>query len=124
MHKGFVDWDKVPEEKIVDGVRRKLITTDKMTVVLWMWDKGVDLPMHTHPEDQFYYLISGKARFDSDGESRIVDTPGASWMVPGNVPHSTVYLEDSVTMDIFSPPREDMIAGTDPYIRAATKRKV
>jgi len=120
----FVDWEKIPEQVIVPGVRRKLISTEKMTVVMWYWDKGVFLPAHTHPHDQFYYLISGKAEFESAGEKRLMDRPGASWMIPGNAPHSTFYLEDSVTMDVFSPAREDMIADRDPYIRAALKREI
>jgi quercetin dioxygenase-like cupin family protein len=115
----YIDWDQVPEQPIVPGVRRKLISTDKMTVVLWMWDKGVFLPAHTHPHDQFYYLISGRAEFEAGGEKRLLERPGASWMVPGGVPHSTFYLEASVTMDVFSPAREDMVADRDPYIREA-----
>jgi quercetin dioxygenase-like cupin family protein len=118
----FIDWDQVPEQPIVDGIRRKLISTEKMTVVIWFWDKGIYLPAHTHYHDQFFYLISGKAQFESDGDKRVLDRPGASWMIPGNVPHSTYYLEDSVTMDIFSPARDDMVANVDPYVRAATKR--
>jgi len=121
---GFVDWDNIPEERIVDGVRRKMYSSENMTIVMWFWDKGVDLPAHTHPHEQFYYLVSGKAVFESAGESRTFDRPGSSWMVLSNVPHSTKYLEDSVTMDFFSPRREDMIAGVDPYIRKAVKRTV
>jgi quercetin dioxygenase-like cupin family protein len=120
----FVNWDEIPEQRLVDGVRRKLISTEKMTVVLWYWDKGVFLPAHTHPHDQFFYLISGKAEFESAGSKKVLDYPGASWMIPGGTPHSTSYLADSVTMDVFSPAREDMVANRDPYIRAATKRAV
>jgi quercetin dioxygenase-like cupin family protein len=119
-----INWDSIPEQKIVDGIRRKLISTDKMTVVMWFWDKGMFLPAHTHFHDQFYYLVSGKAEFESAGEKRILDTPGASWMVPGNTPHSTFYLEESVTIDIFSPAREDMVSNRDPYIRAAIKKAI
>ncbi len=118
----WIDWENVPEEKIVDGVRRKMVSSENMTIVMWFWDKGVDLPAHTHPHEQFYYLVSGKGVFKSEGEERLFDQPGSSWMVPGNVPHATTYLEDSITMDIFSPRREDMIAGVDPYIRKATKK--
>ncbi|WP_394827933.1 cupin domain-containing protein [Pendulispora albinea] len=118
----WIDWENVPEEIIVEGVRRKMVSSENMTIVLWFWDKGVDLPAHTHPHEQFYYLVSGKAIFESAGHKRLLDQPGSSWMVHGNVPHSTTYLEDSVTMDIFSPPRKDMMAGVDPYIRKATKK--
>ena len=32
---------------------------------------------------------------------------GDSWLVPSNVPHLVTALEDSVAIDIFSPPREE-----------------
>ncbi|MDD9942717.1 MAG: cupin domain-containing protein [Myxococcales bacterium] len=119
---GWINWDSIPEERIVDGVRRKLFSSENMTIALWFWDKGVDLPAHSHPEEQLYYLVSGRAVFESEGEHREFSIPGSSWMVPGGVAHGTRYLEDSITMDIFCPRREDMIAGVDPYVRQATKR--
>jgi quercetin dioxygenase-like cupin family protein len=36
---------------------------------------------------------------------------------PSNVPHAAVVLEESVVLDVFSPPREDWIAKTDAYLR-------
>jgi quercetin dioxygenase-like cupin family protein len=34
--------------------------------------------------------------------------------IPANIPHSAAILEDTVTLDIFSPPREDFLASTPP----------
>jgi quercetin dioxygenase-like cupin family protein len=117
-----VDWQSIPEQRVVDGIRRKVVSAEKMTVVMWFWDKGMFLPTHTHFHDQFYYLLSGKGEFESAGEKRILDKPGDSWMIPGNTPHSTYYFEDSITIDVFSPAREDIVADIDPYIRQAKKR--
>ncbi len=117
---GYVDWDKQSWEPIVDGVSRKIVTADKLMVVMWKWDKGIALPVHAHPHDQYFYLISGKAIFQSENQERVM-LPGDSWMIPGGVLHGTRYLEDSVTIDLFAPPREDMLAGTDPYVRGARK---
>ena len=37
--------------------------------------------------------------------------------IPGNVPHEAVALEDSICLDVFSPPRQDWLDGTDDYFR-------
>ena len=34
-------------------------------------------------------------------------TAGDSWCVPGGVEHEVEVLEDTVAIDIFSPPREE-----------------
>jgi quercetin dioxygenase-like cupin family protein len=42
---------------------------------------------------------------------------GESLQIPGGVPHRVEALEDSVALDLFSPPREDWIRGDDAYLR-------
>ena len=41
-----------------------------------------------------------------DGE-RYQLLPGDSWAIPGNVEHGAKPLEDSVALEVFSPPRKD-----------------
>jgi quercetin dioxygenase-like cupin family protein len=36
--------------------------------------------------------------------------PGDLLPIPSNVPHGAEALEDSVLIDVFTPPREDLIA--------------
>jgi quercetin dioxygenase-like cupin family protein len=115
---GFIDWSEVPEERIMDGVRRKVLSTPNMTIVRWVFDAGVYLPLHSHPEEQWSTMISGKGEFEGGGVHRVM-CAGDSWMFPSGVPHGTHFLEDTVTIDVFSPPRKDILAGTDVYIRAA-----
>ena len=37
--------------------------------------------------------------------------------IPSNVPHRAEALEDTLDVDVFSPPREDWLSGTDAYLR-------
>ena len=37
--------------------------------------------------------------------------------IPSNVPHQAEALEDCVDVDVFSPPRQDWLDGTDDYFR-------
>ena len=38
-------------------------------------------------------------------------------VIPSGVPHGAVALEDTLDLDVFSPPRQDWLEGTDAYLR-------
>ena len=38
-------------------------------------------------------------------------------VIPSNLPHSAVALADTLDVDVFNPPRQDSLAGTDAYLR-------
>jgi quercetin dioxygenase-like cupin family protein len=42
---------------------------------------------------------------------------GEVLLIPTNMPHSAEALADSVSLDIFDPPRADWINKTDAYLR-------
>ena len=66
------------------------------------------IPLHRHPQEQTGYLVSGHLRFTIAGVDHDLH-PGASWMIPGNVEHGVRVPEDSVVIEVFSPPREDYL---------------
>ncbi len=70
--------------------------------------RGSSIPAHSHPHEQTGIMISGKLRFNVDGE--IVDVePGDSWCLAGGIEHSAEALEDSIIIEVFSPVREDYL---------------
>jgi hypothetical protein len=42
-------------------------------------------------------------------------------VIPSNVPHRAVALEDTVDIDIFSPIRKDWLAKDDAYLRGGER---
>ena len=51
-------------------------------------------------------------------DDREVDVnAGEILFIPANLPHSAIALEDTVDLDVFSPPRADWINKTDQYLR-------
>ena len=43
--------------------------------------------------------------------------PARCWCCPSWVPHKAIALEDTLDVDIFTPPRQDWLDGTDAYLR-------
>jgi quercetin dioxygenase-like cupin family protein len=74
---------------------------------------------HQHHNEQITNVLEGRLefRFGADGaDVRIVAT-GESVVIPANLPHEVEVLEDTKVIELFSPPRQDWIEGTDAYLR-------
>lgn len=107
----------MPKEVVTDSISRRLITGDDMMLAHVYLDKGAIVPQHSHHNEQLTYIIEGALRFwiGADGKEEIVVGAGEVLHIPSNVPHRAEALEDTLDVDIFSPPREDWLNGTDSY---------
>jgi len=107
----------IPEEAMKGTITRKLITGESMMIGQVVLRKGDHVPMHSHHNEQITHILSGALRFTFDDGSQKVVSAGEVLVIPSNVPHEALALEDTVDVDIFSPPREDWLAKTDDYLR-------
>jgi quercetin dioxygenase-like cupin family protein len=89
-------------------IYKTLAYGDKTSLGEFLLEKGYIIPNHNHPHEQTGYMISGRMTFTIDGE-KFIAKPGDSWCIPGNVEHSVEVQEDSVVIEVFSPPREDYL---------------
>jgi quercetin dioxygenase-like cupin family protein len=98
--------DAAPVEMLPGVIRRTLTDGERMMLCEVRMQKDAVVPLHTHPHEQTGYLVSGRCRFQLGDEVRELGA-GDCWMVPGGVEHEATALEDSVFIDVFSPPREE-----------------
>lgn len=89
-------------------IERKRIIGEQMMVSEVRLSKGFNLGTHQHANEQFVVVVSGRCRFglgaDGSPERREVEVKtGQVLVLPGNVPHSCLALEDTHILDIFSP---------------------
>lgn len=89
------------------GVRRRIVADgDKLMLVEVHFEKDAEGSLHSHPHEQVVYLMSGKVRF-TRGEETFEVAAGQNVVVPSGTKHGLVALEESLLLDVFSPPRED-----------------
>jgi quercetin dioxygenase-like cupin family protein len=88
--------------------RRVLAYTPQLMIVEVNFKKGGEGSVHTHPHSQSTYVLSGRFRFNVDGEGVEVG-PGDTLAFPPDIPHGTLCLEAGTLLDIFTPMREDFI---------------
>jgi len=112
-------WEAMPREKVTDQFERRLITGDRLMIAHVYLQKGCVVPRHAHENEQITYILEGALRFwIGDDEAEQVDVrAGEVLHIPSNVPHKALALEDTLDVDVFSPPREDWLGGTDDYLR-------
>jgi quercetin dioxygenase-like cupin family protein len=109
-------WNEIPLEQLNPSLARQCIHTATMTVARIHLKKGAVVPAHAHANEQVTLLERGRVRFTVGGEPIVLE-PGDIMHTPPEVPHGVEALEDSLALDLFSPPREDWRRGDDAYLR-------
>jgi quercetin dioxygenase-like cupin family protein len=122
-------WSKVPLEQVNPELSRRLITGKELMVAHVYLKAGCIVPQHQHVNEQVTYILQGSLRFwvgDQAGSADIADSvivaSGEVLVIPSNVPHRAVALEDTLDLDIFAPPRADWLGGYDHYLRAGAPK--
>lgn len=114
-------WDELPAEWLNPLLQRSLVVGQRVMVSRLFLKKGAVVPLHSHPHEQVTMILSGALRFTIDGGTRMVGA-GEILCIPPHMPHAAEAVEDTVDVDIFQPPREDWLDGTDLYLRGREKR--
>lgn len=81
-------------------------TGERMMVTLMTFKKGQEGGTHSHPNEQSGYCIRGRFVLTVNSVSSTIE-PDDSYVIPSSAQHSYQILEDSLTVEVFSPPRED-----------------
>lgn len=107
----FVHDEAAPWTDLGGGIRRKILGHDeRMMMVRVAFEEGAVGAMHSHPHVQLSFVEAGV--FDvtiGDRTERLA--AGASFIVPGGVEHGVVARAAGALVDVFTPPREDFLAG-------------
>jgi len=115
----FYRWDSMKKERVTDMLERRLITGDRMMLAHVYLKKGCIVPKHSHENEQLTYILEGALKFSlgEDGSEEITVSAGEVLLIPSNVPHQAEALEETLDVDVFSPPRQDWLDKTDDYLR-------
>jgi quercetin dioxygenase-like cupin family protein len=109
-------WKTMEIEQMNDELSRQMISGENATIAQILLKKGATVPRHSHMNEQYSWIISGALNFVFDDREILVGA-GEILLIPANVAHSAVALEDTVDVDIFAPRREDWIRKEDSYLR-------
>lgn len=99
-------WDDVPEDAPVPLLTRRVVEGDRMLVARIELKRGCVVNRHDHPNEQISVVLSGRLRWSVEEEPgrEVIVGPGEVLVLPAGTTHGVEVLEDTVVLDLLSPP--------------------
>lgn len=116
MPVNYSSWEVVPLESMSDVISRRVFSGERGMVAQVFLKKDAVVPLHSHESEQITWIMEGALKFELDGREVVV-RKGELLMIPSNMPHRAVALEDTMDIDIFAPIRQDWLDKDDRYLR-------
>jgi len=112
-------WEDLPQEQLKPDLGRRLISTERLMLAHVYLEKGCVVPKHSHENEQLTYILEGLLRFSlGEDQSEVVDVAAGEVLhIPSHLPHEAEAIETTLDVDIFCPPRQDWLDGSDAYLR-------
>jgi quercetin dioxygenase-like cupin family protein len=107
--------DEQPIERINNLLYRQYLHGTNLTFVKWIAKKGAVVPLNHHVNEQVTWITEGRCEVYASGKKYTMEA-GDIMILPPNVPHEVVFLEDTIDIEIFAPRRQDWIDGTASYL--------
>jgi len=108
-NKYFFTNESLPLTDLNNGIKRKVLSyREKLMSVEVYFEQGAIGAVHTHPNEQISYIVSGEFEYQIGDEKKVLQ-PGDTTYIPGNLPHGAVCLKKGLVLDIFTPQREDYL---------------
>jgi quercetin dioxygenase-like cupin family protein len=102
-------WAAMAGDRPMPLVDRRLLRGEHAMVARLTLHEGCVVEPHTHENEQFAVVLSGRVRFTlgDAGAERVEELVGGQVLqVPGHVRHGAEALETSELLDVFSPVSE------------------
>lgn len=88
------------------GVRRKTLALGERMILLEVsMEAGSVGKAHSHPNEQVGYVVRGKLRLRIGSDAHELG-PGDAYVIPPDVEHEALALEETKVVETFSPPHE------------------
>jgi len=93
--------------KIWTGAVARAVNGQRLTMAVVDVDPDMQVPEHSHDNEQVGIVLRGEITMVIAGESRAL-RPGETYSMLGNVPHSAATGPEGATViDVFAPVRSD-----------------
>src|SRR5260221_13645736 len=112
----YIPWHTIPLEELNPLLQRQFVVGQEIMVARVLLKKGCIVPEHSHHNEQLTYILDGALKFWIDGKEIVVHS-GEVLCIPAHMPHKAEAMEDTVDLDVFTPPRADWINKSDQYLR-------
>lgn len=81
-------------------------------IVRFTFQKGSEVPWHSYEHEQSSYVVQGRLKLlltREQKEQEIILGEGMSAVIPPNIRHKAIALENTIDVNSFTPVREDYL---------------
>ena len=104
----------LPKVEPIAGMTMRVLTAEHATMAITDLEPKTIVETHKHEVEQFGVVVRGSLAMVIAGEQRIL-TPGDTYRVPPGTAHGArVFEEPTQVIDVWSPPRTDLLRGSPP----------
>ena len=103
--------NEVAQDNPVPRLLRRRVTGDRILFAEVHLQAGCHVALHDHENEQIAYIVSGKVKWtlgaEGSAERREIILEGGNVLhLPSHFPHGVDALEDTLIIDLLSPPGE------------------
>ena len=102
----FINYNIHNRVDIFPGIQSAMEHSNQVTFGCVSLEEGVAAPLHSHPHEQWTYVLEGEMEFTLDGEKQLL-LPGMGAYIPSNAMHGAFAVTACKVIDVFVPVRED-----------------
>jgi len=102
-------WDDLTCDRPLEQLVRRRVIGERVMLSHVTLEEGCHVESHAHENEQMAVVLSGAVRFaiGAGKDARTLDVrAGEVLHLPSGLPHAATALEESVVLDVFSPPSE------------------
>ena len=102
-------WSQLPQDNPMPLLERRRVIGEQAMISHVTLKKGCFVPTHAHVNEQMTCILSGRLKFTlgygpSPEQKTVVVREGEIIHLPSNLPHAAEAMEETVVLDVFSPP--------------------
>ena len=112
-HHGFHSLLSLPVEVVNESWSRRSLVGEKEMISWASMKKGFHAKSHSHPHEQFIWVLAGEMEIRLGDEARIC-RQGDMVLIAPNLEHETLCVEDTEFVTVVAPPRSDLLPGQLP----------
>lgn len=109
----FTNWRNRQLKELPGGIQRRVISTDKVMVVQYLYEPNAVFPAHQHPQEQIVLVEKGELEFWVESEeNKFRLTRGSILTIPGNTTHGARVCDSEAveSINIFHPIKEEFLS--------------
>ena len=102
-------WDEIAHDKVTEMVSRRVVSGERVMLAQVYLKRGALVPLHAHESEQMTWVLEGALRMMVGGDEVTVRV-GEVAHIPSGVKHQAEALDDTLSLDVFSPIRREWLA--------------